>query len=74
MLVKKMEETIQEPEEQTVFLVHSHTPEDAKYLVKQIKSAMKIGRIVVNDLGPILGTHTGPGGTAIFYMGTNSSK
>ena len=74
MLVKKMEETIQEPEEQTVFLVHSNTPEDAKYLVKQIKSAMKIGRIVVNDLGPILGTHTGPGGTAVFYMGTNSSK
>ncbi len=70
-LVKKMAETIQEPEKQTVFLVHSHTPEDAKYLVKQIKSHMKIGQLIVNELGPILGAHTGPGGTAVFYMGTN---
>ncbi len=74
MLVKKMAETIQEPERQTVFLVHSNTPEDAKYLVKQIKSAVKVGEIVVNDLGPILGAHTGPGGTAVFYMGTNKGK
>ncbi len=73
-LAKKMAATIQDPEEQVVFVVHSDTPEDAKYLVRQIKDRVKVKKIVVNDLGPILGTHTGPGGTAIFYMGENSEK
>lgn len=70
-LAQKMADTIHDPESQVVFLVHSNTPEDAKYLVHQIKSKVKVRKIVVNDLGPILGAHTGPGGTAVFYMAEN---
>ena len=66
-----MEKTIQQPEKQIVFMVHCDAPEDIKYLYKQTKSRVKPREIVVNDLGPILGTHTGPGGIAIFYMSGN---
>lgn len=71
ILVKKMAENIHEPESQVLFLVHSNTPEDAKYLAKQIKNTVKVREIVINELGPILGAHTGPGGIAVFYMGSN---
>ena len=70
-LLDHMEKTIQQPEKQIVFMVHCDAPEDIKYLYKQTKSRVKPREIVVNDRGPILGTHTGPGGIAIFYMSGN---
>ncbi len=70
-LLNQMEKSIQQPENQTVFIVHCDAQEDAKYLYKQTKSRVHPKEIIVNDLGPILGTHTGPGGIAIFYLSGN---
>ena len=70
-LLNQMEKTIQQPERQTVFIVHCDSPDDAKYLYKQTKSRVHPKEIIVNDLGPILGAHTGPGGIAIFYLSGN---
>ncbi len=70
-LLNQMEKTIQRPEQQTVFIVHCDSPDDAKYLYKQTKSRVHPKEIIVNDLGPILGAHTGPGGIAIFYLSGN---
>ncbi len=70
-LLNQMEKTIQQPEQQTVFIVHCDSPDDAKYLYKQTKSRVHPKEIIVNDLGPILGAHTGPGGIAIFYLSGN---
>lgn len=70
-LLNQMEKSIQEPEKQTIFIVHCDAPDDAKYLYKQAKSRVKPKEIIVNDLGPILGAHTGPGGIAIFYLSGN---
>lgn len=70
-LLNQMEKSIQDPEKQTIFIVHCDAPDDAKYLYKQAKSRVKPKEIIVNDLGPILGAHTGPGGIAIFYLSGN---
>ena len=70
-LLNQMEKTIQQPEQQTVFIVHCDSPDDAKYLYKQTKSRVHPKEIIVNDLAPILGAHTGPGGIAIFYLSGN---
>ena len=70
-LLNQMEKTIQQPERQTVFIVHCDSPDDAKYLYKQTKSRVHPKELIVNDLGPILGAHTGPGGIAIFYLSGN---
>lgn len=67
-LVSRLARTVQEPEKQTLFLVHANVPEDAKYVIKQVKSHCKFKDIVVNNLGPVIGTHTGNGALAMFYF------
>ena len=67
-LVSRLARTVQEPEKQTLFLVHANVPEDAKYVIKQVKGHCKFKDIVVNNLGPVIGTHTGNGALAMFYF------
>lgn len=69
-IVKKMEETAINPREQMVFICHGDTEDDALYLEKQVREKMKVKDVVINDIGPTIGTHSGPGTIAVFFMGT----
>lgn len=69
VLLEHMGKTFRDTGDQTVFIVHGDCPDDAASLRKEIKSRFRIKRIVINNIGPIIGSHTGPGAIAIFYMG-----
>ena len=69
ILLEHMEKTFRDTGDQVVFIVHGDCPDDAAYLKKEIKSRYHIKRIVTNNIGPIIGSHTGPGAIAIFYIG-----
>ena len=64
-----MEKTFRDTGDKVVFIVHGDCPDDAAYLKKEIKSRYHIKRIVTNNIGPIIGSHTGPGAIAILYNG-----
>lgn len=70
-LVDHMEETATEPKEQTVFLSHGDTPEDAEYVASEVKRRLGVKRVVINTIGPVIGTHSGPGTMALFFFGTH---
>ena len=42
-------------------LVHALVPEDAQALAQELSHRLGDTRVTVNDLGPVIGTHTGPG-------------
>lgn len=69
MLVELVEEKIENPTGQTIFISHSDCLEDATFVGEKIKEKCKIKEIVYNQIGPIIGAHTGPGTIAIFFLG-----
>lgn len=69
-LVEKMEKTIQNPEEQTIFINHGDSPDDANYMADLIRSKFKVKDIIINHIGPVIGSHSGPGTLALFFIGS----
>lgn len=70
-LVKHMEETATDTKNQVVFISHGDSIEDAQYVEKQIKSKMNVKKVYINHIGPIVGTHSGAGTIALFFMGSH---
>ena len=69
-LVDKMEQTAIEPEKQTVFISHGDCPQDAQTVADLVKERMGVQTVVINNIGPVIGAHSGPGTVALFYLGT----
>ena len=43
--------------------------EDAQFLADIIRERFGIENFLINYVGPTIGTHSGPGTLALFYMG-----
>lgn len=69
-LVAHMEETVTNPENQVIFISHGDCLEDAQYVADKIRSKWNVKNIVLNEIGPVIGTHSGPGTVALFFLGT----
>ena len=70
VLADMVTKTAIEPSEQTIFISHGDSLEDAKYLEKKIKEKHNTKNIQINYIGPVIGTHSGPGTIALFYFGS----
>ena len=69
-LVDHMVKTCDPKEGQTIFISHGNAMEDAEYVGKQIRARMKVKEIVYSPIGPVIGSHSGPGTVALFFFGT----
>lgn len=54
---------------QTVFISHGDCIADAEYLASRIKTEMGIQEIQINYVGSVIGSHSGPGTLALFFLG-----
>lgn len=70
-LVDMMQQTAVDPKRQTVFISHGDALDDARYVEKRVRDAFKCKDIHINYIGPVIGTHSGPGTVALFFMGTH---
>ncbi len=52
-----------------VMISHGDSLNDAEYVKKLIEERFGIHRFLINPIGPTIGTHSGPGTIALFYMG-----
>lgn len=69
-LVDRMERTAIDPAGQTVFLSHGDCLADAQKVAGEVKRRMGVKEVVLNDIGPVIGAHAGPGTVALFFLGT----
>lgn len=69
-LFKMMEKTAIKPEEQTIFISHGDSVEDAEFLANLIREKLNVKDIKMNYIGPVIGSHSGPGTIALFFLGT----
>jgi len=52
-----------------VFITHADCLEDAKAIEAMVKEDFPSVEVVISDIGPVIGAHTGPGGLALCYLG-----
>lgn len=70
-LVESMEATSINPEEYSVFISHADCLDEAEYLGSLIKEKLNVKEVIINYIGPVIGSHTGRGALALFFFGTN---
>lgn len=71
VLQEKLKERIVNPEEQVVFISHGDCLEDAEYLRDLILKEVNVKDIIINNIGPAVGSHSGPGTVALFFIGND---
>ena len=52
-----------------IMITHGDCLEDAEYVAKLVREKMGIDNILINNIGTVIGSHTGPGVVAVFCMG-----
>lgn len=52
-----------------VMITHGDCEEDAEYVAGLVREKMGIDNILINCIGTVIGSHTGPGVVAVFCMG-----
>lgn len=69
-LLEHMADTYNPSMGQTVFIGHGDSIEDAEYLANIIREKLEVKEIVITPIGPVVGSHSGPGTIALFFFGT----
>ena len=72
-MLDRMKETLGDAPDYTlpVGIVHANCLEDAEALAEKVKSETQFTTVIINDISPSIGTHTGPGAMGLFYYGAN---
>lgn len=52
-----------------VMITHGDCIEDAEYVAGLVREKMGVERIMIHNIGTVIGSHTGPGVVAVFNMG-----
>ena len=68
-IVDMMGKQMEGYENDLVMVTHGDCLEDAEYVKSQIQKKYGIQDVVINGIGTVIGTHTGPGVVAVFCMG-----
>jgi DegV family protein with EDD domain len=73
-VIKYMEKTIENPEEQIIFVAHSNRLAAAELLRNMIIDKFSPKEVIINDIGMSCGSSIGPGLCAAFYWGKEISE
>ena len=67
-LVDHMAKTAVNPSEQVIFISHGDALEDAQYVEKLVRERFGVKTVYMNHIGPVIGSHSGPGTVALFFL------
>ncbi len=70
-LAKKMGELGADYDNSTVFICHGDCLEDANYLESLVREQYGVKNVYINYTGAVIGSHSGPGTLALFFLGTH---
>ena len=70
-IVERTAENIENPEAQTLLILHGDTEDEARRLAEMMRQRIPALRdIRIQMIGPVIGAHCGPGTLASCFMGT----
>lgn len=70
-LKEELKRRIINPEEQIIFISHGDSLEEALHLKELILSEVKVKDVIINNIGPAVGSHSGPATIALFFIGNS---
>lgn len=73
-LVKKMEEKFVPEKNKVVYISHGDCEDDAKYVADQVKKKFGMKSFLINFIGTSIGSHSGPGTVALFFVGNGKAE
>jgi len=73
-LVDAFERRADDPLGDTVMIAHGDAPEDADTLERLLRERTGIGEVLRLEVGPVIGSHTGPGMLALVFWGTDRAS
>lgn len=68
-LAEKLKELGQDIEQPMIFISHADAPDAAEYLSELIRVDLPSAEIQLGTIGPVVGSHSGPGTLALFFLG-----
>lgn len=69
LLADMLQEKIVAPEKQVIAISHADCQEDVDFLIGILHEKHRFREIIVNQIGPVIGSHAGPGTIALFFLG-----
>lgn len=64
-----IEENVENLEQQTLYVLHANDMENARRIAELAKESFAFNDIVIQDVGPVIGCHSGPGTLAVIFFG-----
>jgi len=71
---ERMDEYKFAPTDQPVFIAHSDSIDMANQIADDIRAKFGTKEFIINDIGPVIGAHTGPGTIAVVFLGSERPK
>jgi DegV family protein with EDD domain len=68
-LLRYMEQYADREEFETIAVSHSDCEQDARQVADMVRRRFKVGQVIINYIGSVIGAHTGPGTVALFFLG-----
>ena len=73
-LVNRIKYSVQNPNEQTIYICHADNETKALSLAKRLVNEVGFKDYKIYFMGPIIGAHTGPGLVAAFFFGKKRER
>ncbi len=70
-LIGHIENDAVDPQNQPIFISHGDCLEDAQFVADEIKQRFSTKEIYISTVGPVIGSHAGPGTMAVFFLANN---
>ena len=70
-LISQVEKTGVDLAEETIYVSHADCEDEALQLAEQIRETYSPKELVVSNIGPVIGSHTGIGVMAVFFLATS---
>jgi len=73
-LIVKMKSCAETAEDQVVIIGHGDSLKDAEFLSTKLKNELHVKEVIMTQIGPIIGSHTGPGMIGLTFVGERESQ
>ncbi len=70
-VIAEIKKVIDTDSENILAISHGNCIDDVDFISKKLKDELNIDDIIINDLGPTIGSHAGPGTIAVFCIAKN---
>jgi DegV family protein with EDD domain len=73
-IVDKMLQFEPDPEESPIIILNADSPEDAERAKAMVEQKLPGAKVMIENVGPVIGAHAGPGTIALCFIGTKSQE